>query len=458
MIKFRNNVRPKTMCAGSAAMRRMFFKQGSPDFYFEFDNSDGTSQQITAHKRLLSAFSPVFKVMLSGNWIEKTSANIVDASHDTFKEFISYFYTNKINIDDDNIDELLYLGHKYDVHDVESHCENYLAERVTINNLFESLKCASTYNLELLDETCKAIMTYNTELVIKSSACRKGDANMLKDILKMSSPIYNKNDKIFEACIEWAKYKCRQSNEDDSDVQLIRNKLNTFFELTQFDKVTPEIFIKYARTYKGLFTADEMHNTITQAGWLLQQDYLQKFWYKAPPSGLTRQGVGFEAFHVNVSKCMFLRALEIGKLIERDGNPINYYEVLGLTVLRFQVLSDASIYNRSAAVIECDYTYKEEDDKVIIDLSSKNILMQPKYVYAVLLYTDTWDRYSYSTFVARSQRLHNVNLTLNPTNLSTRTDTIFSGLHLESRTGSTTKPTKWKCASSLMDDSDSDDN
>lgn len=439
----------------NAAVRRSFFsKQGAPDIHFEFGDANGQRKQIAAHKKLLSEISPVFRAMFNGDWNETSRAVIVDASYSSFNEFIEYFYTLNVNLDDDNISELLYIGHKYNVEDFESRCENYLAERVTVDNLFESLGCAGTYNLEILEDTCKTIMTYNTELVIKSNGCRDGSATLLMQILEMASTIYNDNEGIFHACIEWAKHKCRQSNEDDSNAQNIREKLNACFQYTQFDKMRPEVFIQCARAYEGLFTAEEMHNTITQAGWLLQHNHQHRFWFKAQPTGRIKERAGYEAFHMHVSKSMFLRAIEIGKLVDDSGKPVaNYHEVLGVTVLRFQTLPDSTINRRTTAVIQCQYTFKVEDDKVIIDLFAESVLLRPKFIYAILVYTDNWDKYSYATFEAKNHKMHNVSLTFD---LSNRMETIVSGIHLEARSGSSWRPAKWKNASSLMDDSDSE--
>lgn len=62
-------------------------------FAFPSDEDSGIEpnpQQIAAHKTLLSALSPVFAAMFSGNWKESPSIDILDSSFDAFKAFLQY--------------------------------------------------------------------------------------------------------------------------------------------------------------------------------------------------------------------------------------------------------------------------------------------------------------------------------------------------------------------------------
>lgn len=64
--------------------------------------------------------SSVFAAMFSGSWDNNSNAiPIEDASYESFGQFIDFFYKGKLELNTQNIDEIFYLAHKYDVGEIE---------------------------------------------------------------------------------------------------------------------------------------------------------------------------------------------------------------------------------------------------------------------------------------------------------------------------------------------------
>lgn len=129
----RSTASPQTL---HGRLIKKLFNRYTPDISFCFVHCENGSKQqktIDAHKTLLSTLSPVFRIMFSRNWKESISVEIKDASFDVFNAFIEYFYSEQIAISAENVVEILYLAHKYDVPELLLVCSTFLLENVTVD-------------------------------------------------------------------------------------------------------------------------------------------------------------------------------------------------------------------------------------------------------------------------------------------------------------------------------------
>lgn len=112
------------------------------DCCFKFDD-----KEIKAHRKLLSAFSSVFATMFNTSWgSNSTPIPIVDASYDNFASFLDFFYKGEIGLKSDNILEMLYLAHKYDVKELLLSCSKYASDKLRIKNILQFFKVAIRFN------------------------------------------------------------------------------------------------------------------------------------------------------------------------------------------------------------------------------------------------------------------------------------------------------------------------
>lgn len=102
--------------------RSLYLSEKAADVYLIFESGE----RIPAHKPLLVAASEVFDTMFFGSMPEKGDVKMVDVSADAFKEFLQFFYFNKVPLTIQNIGHVMYLGDKYDVAECMKLCETFL--------------------------------------------------------------------------------------------------------------------------------------------------------------------------------------------------------------------------------------------------------------------------------------------------------------------------------------------
>lgn len=56
--------------------------------------------------------SDVFKAMFYGNLKEGDDIRVIEVSDAAFREFLQFFYLSELDLTDENIAAVLYLGHK----------------------------------------------------------------------------------------------------------------------------------------------------------------------------------------------------------------------------------------------------------------------------------------------------------------------------------------------------------
>ncbi|XP_044018160.1 speckle-type POZ protein-like [Aphidius gifuensis] len=99
-------------------------------------------KEILAYKGILSIHSPVFNRMFSNTEFIENKKNVVEISDTTyggFKNFLLYMYSNKLPEDTQELDQILYLSHKYDVPNLQALCEEKYMKELNINNAAEAI-------------------------------------------------------------------------------------------------------------------------------------------------------------------------------------------------------------------------------------------------------------------------------------------------------------------------------
>lgn len=139
--------------------QQFFLDAGSADvkFIFRKDDGDRTNELISvpAHKIILSAESSVFKTMFYGSLTEKGDIEIVDASVDGFKEFLSWFYLSEKKFTFGNVEEVLYLAEKYNVEKCLRASSEFLEGFINLESFWFTYRLGVKYALQNVIEKCE---------------------------------------------------------------------------------------------------------------------------------------------------------------------------------------------------------------------------------------------------------------------------------------------------------------
>lgn len=236
----------------------MYLKSNFADVHFEFSN-DGQAEKVPAHKAILATASPVFRQMLFGPLKEGDVIKLPDTTVGAFKEFLQFFYLDKIALTMENIGEVARLCDFYDVSDCFEKCVEFLECQLSSENIVWGYQLAVMFNNQKLKNFCEKHIPLLIDLVLKSDEFLQCDQKLLQHILNIDS-LNCKEADLFEACIAWAKASCQKKELDDNDSNNLREQLGDCFHLIRFGAMEDEEIDKILsnEVFVGLFTRDDL--------------------------------------------------------------------------------------------------------------------------------------------------------------------------------------------------------
>lgn len=110
-------------------------------------------RRIPAHRVILAACSPYFRAMFSGKMVESFKKEIVlcDLNGKALGQIVDFFYTGKIDIDEENVQSLLYAACLLAVSSVKQYCCDFLEQEICIINclgiraIADTLSCTELF-------------------------------------------------------------------------------------------------------------------------------------------------------------------------------------------------------------------------------------------------------------------------------------------------------------------------
>lgn len=227
----------------------LYLSDQSADVYFVFN----TGERIPAHKSYLASSSDVFNAMFFGSIKEKGDVFIVDASVSIFKEFLKFFYYQKIELTEETVTEIVCLANKYNVIDCLKICDDFYQKHLTVENVFEIYEVAIHLNQMNLIKICEYEISEKSEKMFLSKGFLECTEEMLEKILKLKD-LQCTESVVFKACMEWIKsssksYKLTRYH--------IENYFGRLFYLICFKSMTIDEFIDLLPEYGHLFLPEE---------------------------------------------------------------------------------------------------------------------------------------------------------------------------------------------------------
>lgn len=216
------------------------------------------SDRIAAHKNLLAAASDVFKRMFYGPMKEKGDVTINGVCAAAFKEFLQFFYIDRVKLTIENVAEVMQLGDKYNVAKCIDLCVKFLKNALTFDNICTGLSLAILYDHNELLKFCEKRIIENTSAVFKSAAFLECDQQVLRYILDMnlfSCP----EAEVFEACMLWVKTTSKQ---DKLTKEIVQTHFGDLFYTIRFASMKIKDIANLTDPYGFLFTFDEYREII----------------------------------------------------------------------------------------------------------------------------------------------------------------------------------------------------
>lgn len=222
-------------------------------FLFEID------EEVPAQKSILAAASPVFDAMFFGPIKEKDVVKIDDSNPSAFKEFLQLFYLENVKLTMENTDEVARLADKYDMVDCFNKIATSLIGEFTMDNMCWGYQMAIATGHDELIKFCEKNISAFSDDAFKSATFLHCDQKVLKKILQLDN-IQCKETEIFEACIEWAKFNCKENGIDESKAENLKAQLGDCFNLIRFGVMTLEEFTIQTKPYYKMFSQIDLAN------------------------------------------------------------------------------------------------------------------------------------------------------------------------------------------------------
>ncbi|CAH3034800.1 unnamed protein product [Porites lobata] len=180
------------------------------DVKFVVRDSRGGSKTIPAHKFMLAISSPVFFAMFYGKAAEmKDSVEISDCEYESLLELFRFIYSDKANLNADNVMQLLYLSKKYMLPTLAEKCSAFLKENLNALNVFHILPDAQKYEEKDLMNQCWKLIETQTEEAVKSEGFVTVERSVLEELVEKNS-LNIKEVELFKAFDCWAEKECEK--------------------------------------------------------------------------------------------------------------------------------------------------------------------------------------------------------------------------------------------------------
>ena len=177
---------------------------------FVVQDSRGGSKTIPAHKFMLAISSPVFFAMFYGKAAEmKDSVEISDCEYESLLELFRFVYSDKANLNADNVMQLLYLSKKYMLPTLAEKCSAFLKENLNALNVFHILPDVQKYEEKDLLNHCWKLIETQTEEAVKSEGFVTVERSVLEELVEKNS-LNIKEVELFKAVDCWAEKECKK--------------------------------------------------------------------------------------------------------------------------------------------------------------------------------------------------------------------------------------------------------
>lgn len=375
-------------------VKQLYLDSKTADVHFQFSSDDGTNAftRIPAHKNLLAVMSNVFIAMFYGDLKENGDIQVTDSSATAFQEFLQFFYSDEVELTEENIVEVMYLAQKYIVSSGINICIEFLKDILTTENIFIGLNIAILYEHEELMKFCEKIIISDTKAVFESAGFLECDKNALGHILKMkilSCP----EVKVFEACMQWAKSKSKQ---DIMTKEIIETQLGNLYYDIRFASMTMHELCTLPSEYEAAlsddfrtitkiisvpgFCSDKFHTNPRLLKW--NEDASMKcdrvvstseYWFKVPPKE--------KIITVSTTEPLLLGGFTRSKIGFLDGNTIQELETdLSIEVKITEAL-DERVENNTAVLLSMRTNMGSKNTSYIS--LPQPVLMKPGFFYSI---------------------------------------------------------------------------
>ncbi|XP_033725009.1 BTB/POZ domain-containing protein 6-like [Pecten maximus] len=212
------------------------------------------TNRVSAHKLVLMSRSPVFFAMLEGPMAENGEIIIPDISAETFRLFLRYLYTDKLDLTVSTVVPVCYAASKYCVDILVSLCETFLSELLTVDCVCALLEQTHNFKMENLKTKCLRFIQEHAFAILKSESFADLSLECVISIIQ-SDDLGISERIVYEAVIRWAESECSR-RKIEATAENKRHVLGEALYSVRFIHIDEDFLFDRVRADKVLVSED----------------------------------------------------------------------------------------------------------------------------------------------------------------------------------------------------------
>uniref|UniRef100_A0A914YJ95 BTB domain-containing protein n=1 Tax=Panagrolaimus superbus TaxID=310955 RepID=A0A914YJ95_9BILA len=155
-------------------------------------------KKLYANTFMLCPISTTFKSMISDRWTKRDETiPIQDYTFDDFKEFLTFIYSGKCALTNENVFALIDMAEFYGVPEFKKACEKFSLNIIDTDNALKIHEYAFKYSMAQLKKSINIFIAKNLSNLINSEKLQTLQKFAVKDIIVSINKI-SKQEELFE--------------------------------------------------------------------------------------------------------------------------------------------------------------------------------------------------------------------------------------------------------------------
>uniref|UniRef100_A0A3Q3JSM2 Kelch-like protein 20 n=1 Tax=Monopterus albus TaxID=43700 RepID=A0A3Q3JSM2_MONAL len=170
------------------------------------------AKKIYAHRVILSACSPYFRAMFTGELAESRQTEVVirDIDERAMELLIDFAYTSQVTVEEGNVQTLLPAACLLQLAEIQEACCEFLKRQLDPSNCLGIRAFADTHSCRELLRIADKFTQHNFQEVMESEEFMLLPANQLIDIISSDELNVRSEEQVFNAVIAWVKYSIQE--------------------------------------------------------------------------------------------------------------------------------------------------------------------------------------------------------------------------------------------------------
>lgn len=172
------------------------------------------------HKAVLSARSSYFRVMFTLDMRERSDEliNLPGIDADILDAIITYVYTSRVTITQNNVQSLLEASDLLQFSAVKRACEEFLIRLLDVDNCLGMHSFAELHVCEVLEREARRVMLSRFEEIIQQDEFLEADLKKLTTVLAAENLNAWREELLLEAVVRWVAHDPRSRLEHTKDL------------------------------------------------------------------------------------------------------------------------------------------------------------------------------------------------------------------------------------------------